>query len=328
VTRALAIVVVAFALGACAGVQSALDPAADEASAIIDIWRLMLGVCGFMLALVLAFLVATIARARRATRNPPSDTALMRALHGWIALVVLGLATLAVGSFLVDRKLFGEESDPLRIEITASQWWWQVEYPGKTPSERVTTANELHLPAGRTAEIELRTNDVIHSLWIPNLNGKLDLIPGRVNTLRVTPRREGRFRGQCAEFCGMQHAWMALDVTVENADAFEAWRRHQLEPAAAPSDDATRAGAALFLSQPCSMCHAVLGSDAAARAAPDLTHFASRRTLAAGARPLTRETLRDWLADPQRIKPGSHMPAVPLGDADRERIVDYLLSLK
>jgi cytochrome c oxidase subunit 2 len=317
-------------LAACAGIQSALDPAADQAGAIGDIWHLMLAVCGFMYALVLAFLAVALVRARRrgTAERIANETALTRMLYGFIALVVAGLVTLAVGSFLVDRRLFEDGPEPLHVRVTGMQWWWQVEYPSGDPAETVTTANELHLPVGREAVIELRTRDVIHSLWIPNLNGKLDLIPGRVNRLRITPRRTGTFRGQCAEFCGLDHAWMALDVRVEDNDAFEAWRRHQLEPARAPESAGERAGADAFMRKPCTLCHAIEGSDAAARAGPDLTHFGSRTTLAAGARPLTRETLDAWLADPQRIKPGAHMPRVPMSGEERAHLVDYLLSLK
>jgi cytochrome c oxidase subunit II len=328
--RALAFVASMLALSACSGIQSALDPAADQASAIGDMWHLMLAVCGFMYALVLAFLAVALVRAwRRETASSlAGEVALTRMLYGFIALVVVGLVTLAVGSFLVDRRLFESGPEPLHVRITGMQWWWQVEYPSGDPAETVITANELHLPVGRETEIQLRTNDVIHSLWIPNLNGKLDLIPGRINTLRITPRRTGTFRGQCAEFCGLDHAWMALDVRVDDKDAFEAWRRHQLEPARAPQAEGERAGADLFMKKPCTFCHAITGSDASARAGPDLTHFGSRTTLAAGARPLTRETLDAWLADPQRIKPGAHMPRIPLTDDERARLVDYLLSLK
>ncbi len=325
------IAVVALPLAGCAGVQSALDPAGDEAATIGDIWHLMLGVCGFMFALTMLFLAWAIVRGRRAREADAEarhEPALSLALHGWIALVVAGLAVLAIASFLVDRRLLAPATDVLRVRVTGMQWWWRVEYPSDDPGRTLVTANELHLPVDRTSEIELRTEDVIHSLWIPNLAGKLDLVPGRVNTLRVTPRRIGGFRGQCAEFCGLDHAWMALDVRVESADAFEAWRQRHLAPAKPPLSAGEREGAQLFVQKPCVMCHAIRGSDAAASTGPDLTHFASRATLGAGARPLTREALAVWLADPNRIKPGVHMPAVPMTAAERDRLVDYLMSLE
>jgi cytochrome c oxidase subunit 2 len=314
--------------GGCAGVQSALDPAADQAATIGLVWQLMLAVCGAMFALVLAFLVWALLRARRANPKPARERTLLAVLYGWICLILVGLFALGIGSFVADRRLTAAPADALRVRITGQQWWWQVEYPDADPSRSVITANELHLPLGRPVDIELSTQDVIHSLWIPNLAGKQDLIPGRVNHLRVTPRRAGRLRGQCAEFCGLQHAWMALDVRVEDAGAFEAWRSRQLEPARTPSSPQAQEGARVFAAGTCPLCHAVLGSGAAARSGPDLTHLASRATLGAGALPLSRESLRAWLADPQRHKPGAHMPAIPLAAADRERLVDYLMTLE
>ena len=323
----------AVAIAGCAGVQSSLDPAADQASIIAGVWTLMMWVCGVMGALLLLFLVWALLRARRA-RDGAADPlrherGLSRGLHAWIGLIVVGLFVLALGSFLADRRLTAAPAgDVLHVRITGMQWWWQVEYPGAQPAQTVTTANELHLPLGRTADIELVTKDVIHSLWIPNLDGKQDLIPGRVNHLRVTPRRPGRLRGQCAEFCGLQHAWMALDVQVEDAAAFEAWRKHQLEPAKPPASPEASDGARVFNDSACVMCHAITGSDAYARSGPDLTHLAGRRTLAAGALPFSRGALTAWLIDPQRVKPGAHMPAVPLGDVQREHLVDYLMTLE
>jgi cytochrome c oxidase subunit 2 len=331
--RRLASAATVVLLAGCRGVQSSLDAAGDHAAIIAGVWTLMMWVCGTMGLLLLAFLAWALLRARRrrgAASDPQRhDIGLARGLHGWIALIVVGLFVLGIGSFLADRRLTAAPAgDVLHVRVTGMQWWWQVEYPGESPSTTVTTANELHLPVGRTADIELRTQDVIHSLWIPNLNGKQDLIPGRVNHLRVTPRRVGRLRGQCAEFCGLQHAWMALDVQVEEPAAFEAWRRHQLQPAPAPSSPAAGDGARVFNDHACVMCHAIAGSDAYARSGPDLTHLASRRTLAAGALPFSRGALAAWLIDPQRVKPGAHMPAVPLTPVQREHLVDYLMTLE
>lgn len=315
-------------LESCRGLQSALDPAADEAQTIELIWRLMLAVCGTMFVLVLVFLGWALVRARRPAVAPAAHGRLMAGLYAWMVLVLAGLFLLGLGSFLADRRLLAMPQDPvLHVRVTSQQWWWQVEYPDETdPSRSIVTANELHLPLDRTADIELRTEDVIHSLWIPNLAGKQDLIPGRSNHLRVTPRRAGRLRGQCAEFCGLQHAWMALDVRIEDGATFDAWRRHQSEPATAPVAPAVQEGARMFADGACPLCHALHGSAAASRAAPDLTHVAGRATLAAGALPFSREALRAWLADPQRYKPGTHMPAAPPGQ--RERLVDYLMTLE
>jgi cytochrome c oxidase subunit 2 len=176
--------------------------------------------------------------------------------------------------------------------------------------------------------LELHAEDVIHSFWIPNLGGKEDLIPGRVNSLLLTPRREGEYRGQCAEFCGLQHAKMALDATVMNPNDFANWRKQQQTPAPAPSTPQQVRGHEVFMSGPCSTCHQIVGTPAAGQTGPDLTHLASRRTIAAGARPYSFAALRDWLRDPHSIKPGNHMPQVQLSAEDLDALTAYLDSLK
>ena len=313
-----------------------LDPAGDQAGHIDVIWRIMLVVCGVMYVLVLGFLAWGLwrARARRGqTWSPPepghtaAEPRLERSLTGWAALVVAGLVVLTTASYLVDRSLADVGPDPLRIRVTANQWWWLVEYEGATPSQRVTTANELHLPLGRPAVVELRANDVIHSFWAPNLAGKTDLIPGRTNYLAVTPRRLGVFRGQCAEFCGLEHALMAFDVHVETPAAFEAWRARQLQPASAPTDALAQQGLKVFTSKACVLCHGIQGTDAAASVGPDLTHLKSRDHIAAGALPNTPGDLQAWIADPQGIKPGTTMPRVGLSADELQAVTAYLETL-
>jgi cytochrome c oxidase subunit 2 len=190
------------------------------------------------------------------------------------------------------------------------------------------TANELHLPVNRPALIELRSNDVIHSLWVPNLSGKRDLIPGRINHLVVTPRRIGLFRAQCAEFCGLEHAFMALDVQVDSASDFEAWRERALSPARMPATASERMGQQVFMQHACVLCHTISGTDAHGVTGPDLTHFGSRRTIAGGVLANERETLAGWIANPQAYKPGTNMPAVTLSGNDMAALVDYLESLQ
>ncbi|MBW8816178.1 MAG: cytochrome c oxidase subunit II [Caulobacterales bacterium] len=332
----LAMGMAGLALAACSGAQDSLNPAGDQAAHTQDVWRLMLIVCGAMYVLVMAFLGWALWRARRALDGPPledavkssADAPMRNALVGWTALIILGLGVLAVGSFLVDRSLArADTKDALHIKITGNQWWWQVEYQDPDPSRQFTTANELHLPANRPAILELAAQDVIHSFWIPNLAGKEDLIPGRTNWLTLNPRRIGVYRGQCAEFCGLQHAQMALDATVEDPQAFEAWRQAQLKPAPPPSNDAQVRGQGVFINGACGSCHEIAGSDAHGRTGPDLTHLASRRKLAAGALPVGRDGLIAWLHDPQAIKPGNHMPLVHMSDQDLNDLVAYLQSL-
>ena len=322
------------ALGGCRGIQTMLDPAADQASHIDIVWRSMLLVCGFMYLLVMGFLGWALVRARRAAADgqpavghTAAEPGLERTLGAWAGLIVAGLIGLITVSFLVDRSLAETSPDPLKVKVTARQWWWQMDFEGAGPNQLVSTANELHLPLNRPAVIELQARDVIHSFWVPNLAGKVDLIPGRSNYVAITPRRLGTFRGQCAEFCGLQHAQMAFDVKVETPEAFEAWRKAQLAPAVAPSAADAVHGQQLFASKACVMCHRVQGTDAGATAGPDLTHLKSRRHIAAGALPNTAGDLARWIADPQQIKPGTTMPRVPLEAAELKDIVAYLETL-
>jgi cytochrome c oxidase subunit 2 len=332
----LSVALLAAALSACRGVQTMLDPAADQARDIDVIWRLMLAVCGLMYLLVLGFLGWALwrARGRRAEGDAPiagetmAEPMLARGLTGWIALIVAGLVLLTTVSFLVDRSLAEVGPDPLRIKVTANQWWWQVDYTGQQPSENFTTANELHLPVGRPAVIELQAGDVIHSFWVPNLSGKTDLIPGRVNYMAVTPRRIGVFRGQCAEFCGFQHAKMAFDVHVDDPQTWDAWRRRQLQGAPQPTDPEALAGQQVFVSKACVMCHRIQGTEAGGTVGPDLTHLASRAHLAAGTLPNTRGDLQAWIADPQGVKPGAAMPRVELSSDELNALVSYLETLR
>jgi cytochrome c oxidase subunit 2 len=335
-TRLVVVAGVTASLAACRGVQTMLDPAADQAGDIGVIWRTMLVVCGVMYVLVLAFLGWAMWRARNVRAEPAEPPAaghtvaeprLERGLTGWVALVVAGLVLLVTVSFLVDRSLAEVGPRPLRIKVTANQWWWQVEYQGDTPDQNFTTANELHLPAGRPAVLELHAEDVIHSFWAPNLAGKTDLIPGRTNYMAIKPLRVGYFRGQCAEFCGLEHALMAFDVKVETPAQFDAWRRHQLQPAAPPTDPAAQQGQQVFVTKACVMCHRIDGTDAGGTTGPDLTHLMTRDHIAAGARPNTRGDLAGWIADPQGIKPGTTMPRVSLSSDELNAVATYLETL-
>jgi len=318
-------------LAGCNRVQSSLAPVGDQAEAIARVWDLMLWICVPMYVLVLLGLGWALLRARddgRARRLFASDAGLRRGLAMFAVLVGGLLTVLTAASYVADRRLHATPRDAVGVRITAKQWWWQVEYLDPDPSRRFTTANELHLPVDRPARIELATNDVIHSLWIPVLAGKEDMIPGRTNVLVMTPRRTGTYRGQCAEFCGLQHAHMALDVQVDDAATFAAWRARQLAPAPAPRTASAADGQRVFTSGACMACHAIAGTTAGGRSGPDLTHMASRRTLAAGALPLTRGTLAAWIADPQAAKPGTNMPQVPLSPQQLADVTDYLMTLK
>lgn len=327
-THTLAMVV-ALLMAGCNGVQSSLAPAGDQSAAIDHVWQIMVWTCSTIYLFTLGALAWAIWRRRTvAVREGVSrDPLLSRALFAWVVLVVGLLTWFVAVSFLADRRLHGGTPD-LEIRITAKQWWWQVEYLSPEPSQQFTTANELRLPRDRTARIELKSGDVIHSFWVPALSGKEDLIPGYTNAVFLTPRRDGAFRGQCAEFCGLQHAHMALDVQVTDEATFRAWTAKQLAPAPSPSSTTALRGAEVFNRTACATCHTVRGTPAGGRVGPDLTHLASRRTLAAGALPMERDAMAKWLDDPPHPKPGNLMPAVPLSKDDSSALVDYLMGLK
>ena len=310
----------------CEGRQSALMPVADQARAIDHVWNVMLWTCTGLYVLVLLALAWAIWR-RTEREGISRDYRIFPALLGWVVLVVGFLTWFITVSFIEDRRLHHGTAE-LEVRITAKQWWWQVEYLGADPSRHFTTANELHLPRDRTARIELRSGDVIHSFWVPALSGKKDLIPGRTNALWITPRRDGVYRGQCAEFCGLQHAHMALDVAVADAGAFATWRARQLAPAHEPGSGSALAGLKVFERAACATCHTIRGTPAGGRLGPDLTHVASRLSLAAGALPMQKNYLMAWLQDPQHFKPGNRMPAVTLSGDELASLSDYLMGLQ
>jgi cytochrome c oxidase subunit 2 len=293
----------------------------------------MLGVCGLAYLIVIGFLTAAIWRSRRVLKDqarPPSERGLQVTFAVWAMLIAVGLSTLALASFFVDRQLASASArEALQVRVIGHQWWWRIQYK-TSDGGWVETANELHLPAGRTARVELGSSDVIHSFWVPNVAGKMDLIPGRTNVLDVTPRRPGWFRGQCAEFCGLQHAHMALDVKVEPEAQFRQWLAQQAAPAppSEPADPVLARGRAVMVQGACAACHTVRGTPSAGRVGPDLTHIASRRSIAAGLAPFSRGALQGWIAQPNALKPGTMMPAVPLSPADADALGRYLVTLR
>jgi cytochrome c oxidase subunit 2 len=251
------------------------------------------------------------------------------ALYAWIGLVIVGLFGITIASYAVDRAIFkAGEQKGLVLEVTSQQWWWAIQYQSDDPSQTFQTANEIHLPVDVPVTLTLRSPDVIHSFWVPNLHGKQDLIPGRDTDIHLHPTRTGVFRGQCAEFCGAQHANMALYVFVESQSDFDRWRAGQLRAASDPGDSTAARGRAAFMSSACPLCHTIRGTDAAGVMGPDLTHIGSRASLAAGKLEYNRANLAAWIAAPQAIKPGNHMPAVGLDPRDLQSITAYLDGLK
>jgi cytochrome c oxidase subunit 2 len=261
--------------------------------------------------------------------SPDSD----RRLHVGVAIAtaatVLTLFVFLVVNFSTERRLASDRAgEPITIEVTGTQWWWKVRYIDSVASRILTTANEIHIPVGTPVKLELLSNDVIHSFWVPRLGGKKDLIPGRRSVMWLRADSIGVYRGQCAEFCGHQHALMGLTVIAESRGDFDAWLAHQLEPAPEPSTPDQRRGLEVFTSSTCAMCHTIRGTNAAASTGPDLTHLASRGTIAAATLPNTRGHLGGWISDPQSIKPGAKMPANSLQPADLQALLAYLESLR
>lgn len=319
------------------GLHDMLQAMGPQAGHVADLWNIFLAICTVVFAAVMVALILAVRRAPHIRTQEPPDLStvnvpeprLRRNVATAVTLVILGLLVLLAASVFTDRALARLPlKDAVNIEVTAHQWWWTVTYKEGPVSETFDTANEIHVPVGRPVVIKLRSSDVIHSLWIPNLAGKRDLIPGRTATIALQADQPGLYRGQCAEFCGFQHAFMAFDVLAEAPAQFEAWRQQQLKPALPPTDVQALRGQALFQSVQCAMCHAVQGTIAQGRNAPDLTHVASRRTIAAGTLPNTPANLASWIADPQKLKPGVNMPANPMSGEDLAALVAYLGTLK
>jgi cytochrome c oxidase subunit 2 len=315
--------------------QSDFGAAAVEGRQFLTLFWIFIGVCALMYLLVIGFMVAGILRPRTADanvvevgRHHRSDPLMRTGLIGWTVLIGIGLIGLAIASFFADRSMALAAAQPkLAINITGNQWWWDIQYIAADNSKMVRTANELHLPVGVPVHIYLKSNDVIHSFWVPSLAGKQDLIPGRDNDITITPIKVGVYRGPCAEFCGVQHAKMALVVDVDTYPNFIKWWQHQLQSAPAPSTPLSVAGYNYVTSRACGSCHSIAGTPANGTVGPDLTHLASRRTLAASM-PMNEGNLYGWVEDPQSVKSGSTMPTIGLEPDQLHAVVAYLETLK
>lgn len=309
-------------------IQSVLHPAGVQAARLNHLWWVMFWVCTAVFICVITAVAIAIARGRRGT-STASDETLTRSVGLAVGVTIVALLALLTASEITGRDLEALKSQgALRIQITGNQWWWDVQYLNPDPSLRVVTANEIHVPVGRPVGIVLKSNDVIHSLWVPTLHGKRDLLPGRQSEIWMQADQPGVYRGQCAEYCGLQHAKMALTVVADSPDDFERWLSHMRGPAPAPATDSQVRGRDVIERGPCAMCHTVAGTLAGGRSAPDLTHMASRSTIGAGSLPNTRGNLAGWLADPQHIKPGNKMPAPALSSEELQALLDYLETLK
>jgi cytochrome c oxidase subunit II len=353
-----------FLLTACSGPQSALAPAGADAERIASLFWWMLGGAGFVWVAVIGVAVyaARVRPGAHAERTanwlivgggvvfPTVVLAVLLSYALWLMPRLgpaLGVAAVyadgaeAVPTTGVSAAVSSAASAPwpaalstdplpgaLRIQVSGEQWWWRVRYvpPSGEPFE---LANELRLPVGDRAVLELVSPDVVHSFWVPSLGGKMDMIPGRVNRTVLAPTKTGVFRGVCAEYCGTAHALMAFEVVVHEPEEFAAWIARQRAPASPASDADAQRGARLFQANGCGACHAVRGTPADGRVGPDLTHVGSRRTLGAGTLRSNTTDFRRWLARTEHVKPGVHMPSFRmLRDAELDALAAYLESLE
>ncbi|MBD8533400.1 MULTISPECIES: cytochrome c oxidase subunit II [unclassified Massilia] len=306
--------------------QSALHPAGPDAAIIAQMSWVLFGGAAVIFVAVMALLVLSMRPAAR-----PVATRWWIAGAG-IAFPVVVLTALLVWSTWRSAELTPQTSrGAMSIGVTAKMWWWEVRYHDPASGREVVSANEIRIPVGRPVYVGLTSTDVIHSLWIPALNGKMDTIPGRVNGLTLQADKPGIYRGQCAEYCGAQHARMALHVVAMAPDDFARWLAREAQPASAPDNALVERGRAAFLEQRCQSCHTIRGLAGAehARLGPDLTHVGGRTHIAAGTLRTHSGTLAGWIANPQAIKPGARMPAATdIDGATLHALAAYLEQLK
>jgi cytochrome c oxidase subunit II len=313
-------------------VPNSLDPQGAGAREIAGLWWLMAGLGTLVFLAVIGLSIAAV---RRTMRPEPEDSVppvLRDAPNGhmwiWVGAILVPAVILAiVYSFdLRTHATLASSSAETQtvIEVVGHRWWWEVRYQ----DEEFATANEIHIPIGEPVVIRLRTADVIHSFWVPELHGKMDLVPGQDNQITLQADAAGVYRGVCAEFCGRQHAGMQLLVIAQERDEFNAWMEGQRQPGGQPNDQRLRSGQQVFLGSSCVYCHTVRGTNATADIGPDLTHIASRMTIGAGILPNNPGNLAAWIVDPQHLKPGNLMPPSSMSGEELQLMLEYLLSLE
>jgi cytochrome c oxidase subunit II len=334
-----ALLLLPWLLTGCKGYHSSLDPAGPMSGQIYHVTRIFLWVSVVVYVLVVVFSILAITRMRwrvdlvsdPITIPPPeANRPQNRFIVAMVILTAVILFALMLVDFIAGRKIhaFASSDNQLVITVIGHQWWWEVQYQDATPSNIVTTANEIHIPVGRPIKIELKSTDVIHSFWVPNLHGKKDAFPDHDTAIWLRADKEGEYDGQCAEFCGYQHAQMRLQVIAQSEEKFQQWLQNARKPAPEPTTEMQKKGQQVFLGTTCVMCHTIQGTNAGARLGPNLTHVASRKRIAAGTLPNTTGHLAGWIVDPQKIKPGVRMPQNALAPEDLRALLEYIQSLK
>ncbi len=328
--QAPAVTAICVCAAGCGGIQSALDPAGPQAHTIATLTWWFFGICAVVYVLVLGGAAWAIARRRRPIDDSAEATRrLTVAVSAAFAVTVVILVALTASSVLAGRGLL-TPSGPgaVQLDVIGHQWWWEFQYHDDQPNERVNSPNELHIPVGVPVVLRAVSRDVIHSFWVPRLHGKRDLVPGFVTHMWIQADEPGVYRGQCAEFCGRQHANMALLVVAEPVEDFQRWLQQQRQPAPQPATEVQQRGHDLFMTGSCVMCHTIRGTQAGSRVGPDLTHLASRSEIASSTLPNTPEHRANWIADAQAIKPGNRMPPRLIGEDDLPALLAYLDTLR
>jgi cytochrome c oxidase subunit 2 len=332
VALAPAAVPIALLAAGCGSDQSTLRPASKASRDIATIWWVMLVGSAVVFAVVLALVTVVVVRRHGSLTPGDRPGRRHRGAHIFIALagvavplvVLTALFALTLGTLSTTSSAAGASSSVMTIEVTGRQWFWDVDYP----EQHVRTANEIHIPVGETVTIVALSGDVIHSFWVPELNRKIDMIPGRRNVLRLRADRAGVFRGQCAEFCGLQHAHMAFTVVAQPRVDLDAWLAQEAKDAPVPATPAEQRGQQVLLGSACVYCHTIGGTNASGKIGPDLTHLASRQAIGAGVVPNTPGYLAGWILDPQHLKPGNKMPATALSGPELQDLLAYLRTLR
>jgi cytochrome c oxidase subunit 2 len=311
----------AFVLSACGGDpnQSAIHPASEEARGIATLWWVMAAVYGLVFVITLVLGWMAVSRRRKSEARPPGGATRFIVIAGVVVPSILMLTMLVLSLRLSTRMRPPETA--FTVEVTGYRWWWAVRYPG----QGIVDANEIHIPVGVPVRLDLRSADVIHSFWVPSLHGKMDMFPDHLNRFWIQADRPGLYKGVCAEFCGDQHALMAINVIAMPPEEFATWTERRGVPPPVPEN---REGLDLFFSAGCAACHAIAGTGAIANLGPDLTHLAARRNLAASTIPNNAANLASWIATPHLLKPGSLMPPTDLSPENLTTLVDYLQTLR